>query len=107
MSYRYSVLAPDSIVNTACQSKKYVITPILAITVKTNKDDKLLTAFTRFPLCFWHLAALNSHSSLDLRTFPKYLQFVTAVALVTGIAIHFVPVGDELRFSVGQELKMI
>jgi len=107
MSYRCTVLATDNIVSNTCQSKKYVITPVLAITVKTNKADKLLTAFTRFPLCFWHLAVLNSHSSLDLRTFPKNLQFVTAVNLVSDIAIHFVPVGDELRFSVRQGLKMI
>jgi len=91
MSYSYNVLATDSIVNNTCQSKKYVITPVLAITT-----DKVLTAFTRFPLCFWHLAVPNSHSSVDLRTFPKNLQFVTAVALVTDIATHFVTVGNAL-----------
>jgi len=107
MSYRCTVLATNSIVNNTCQSKKYVITPVLAITVKANKADKFLTAFTRFPLCFWYLAVLNSHSGLDLRTFPKNLQFVTTVTSVSDIATHFVPVGDELRFSVGQGLKMI
>ena len=65
----------------------------------------MLTAFTGFPLCFWHLAVLNSLSSVDLRTFPKNLQFVTAVTSVTDIDTHFVPVGDALCFSVGAGTK--
>jgi hypothetical protein len=104
MSYRYTVLATDSIVSDTRQSNKYVIAPVLTVTIKANKADKVLTAFTRFPLCFWHLAVLNSHSSVHLRTFPKYLQFVTAVTLVTDIATHFVTVGDSLLFLWGQVL---
>jgi len=94
MSYRCTVLTTDSVVNNTCRSKKYVKTPVLAITVKVNKADKLPTAFTRFSLCVWHLALLNSHSSLDLRTFHKNLQFVTAATSVCDIVTHFVPVGD-------------
>ena len=105
MSYHYIVLATDISVSSTLKSKKYLITPVLAITIKANKADKVLTLFTQFPLCFWHLAVLNSHSSVDLRTFTKNLQFVTAVTLVTDITSHFVPVGDALRFSVGAGTK--
>jgi hypothetical protein len=99
------VLATDSIVSNTCQSKKFVITRVLAIKLKASKADKVLTVFTRFPLCFWHLAVLNSLSSVDIRTFSTNLQFVIAVALMTDIATRFVPVDDALRFSVGAGTK--